>query len=80
MPRTVTASEANQNFSRLLREAAAGETITITQRGKPVARIVPEGDEAERAARREAMERWLREAEGRPTAVVGPWARGDLYG
>jgi len=41
MGRTITLREANQAFSRCIREVEAGEEITITRRGEPVARIVP---------------------------------------
>ena len=41
MGKTLTLREANQAFSRCVREVEAGEEITITRRGQPVARIVP---------------------------------------
>ena len=40
MAETVTAREANQHFSRLLREVAEGQSFVITHRGRPVARLV----------------------------------------
>lgn len=42
MAETVTARDANQHFSRLLREVAEGKSFVITHRGRPVARLVPE--------------------------------------
>ena len=39
--RAVTAREANQSFSRVLRDAESGDTVVITRRGKPVAVIGP---------------------------------------
>ena len=39
--RTVSAREANQQFARILGEAANGEEIVITRRGKPVAVLAP---------------------------------------
>jgi prevent-host-death family protein len=33
-----------QNASAVVAEAAAGETITITDRGRPVARLIPVAD------------------------------------
>ena len=39
--RTVSAREANQQFSRLLGEVAAGEEVVITRRGAPVATLSP---------------------------------------
>lgn len=37
----VTAADANRYFSRILRSARAGKTITITSHGKPVAQLGP---------------------------------------
>ena len=39
--RSVSAREANQQFARILGEAAGGEEIVITRRGKPVAVLAP---------------------------------------
>ena len=39
--RQVSAREANQQFARILGEAADGEEIVITRRGKPVAVLAP---------------------------------------
>jgi prevent-host-death family protein len=41
MSKTITLREANQAFSRCIREVEAGEEITITRRGEPVARLIP---------------------------------------
>lgn len=40
--RTATVRELRNNYSGLLRSVKAGEEIVITQRGTPVARLVPE--------------------------------------
>jgi len=37
--KSVSAREANQHFSRLLSEVAAGEEVVITRRGRPVATL-----------------------------------------
>jgi prevent-host-death family protein len=39
--RFVTAREANQGFSQILRDAEAGESVVITRRGRPVALLAP---------------------------------------
>ena len=39
--RPVSLKEANQQFSRLIREVENGEGFVITRRGRPVARILP---------------------------------------
>ena len=57
--KTVSAREANQKFSRLLAEAAAGQEVVITRRGIPVAQLVParsrKKDRAHAAAVRRLM-------------------------
>lgn len=62
MERTITATEANREFSRLLGEVAAGEKFVVTSHGRPVARLEPVGPAAEVAdpivaARREHLRR-----------------------
>ena len=41
MSRIISLREANQAFSRCIREVEAGEEFTITRNGQPVARLVP---------------------------------------
>jgi len=38
----VTVSQLRGQFSRFLREVENGEVVTITRRGKPIARLIPE--------------------------------------
>lgn len=40
--RTVSLKEANQQFSKLIQDVERGETVVITRRGKPVARLSPQ--------------------------------------
>jgi prevent-host-death family protein len=42
MPDTITARDANHQFSRVLREVAAGKEFVVTRNGQPIARIIPE--------------------------------------
>jgi antitoxin (DNA-binding transcriptional repressor) of toxin-antitoxin stability system len=35
--------EANQRFSRCIRDVEGGEEFVITRKGKPVARLIPTG-------------------------------------
>ncbi len=60
--KTIGAREANQQFSRLLREAEAGEEIVITRNGAAVARLSPAAADAvppERAAARKRLMKLL---------------------
>ncbi|MCY4388558.1 MAG: type II toxin-antitoxin system prevent-host-death family antitoxin [Desulfurellaceae bacterium] len=63
--RKVGAFEAKTNLSALLDAVAQGETITITKRGRPVARLVPpEAPDHYRAAEAAKNIRKLREQFG----------------
>lgn len=42
--RTIPQRELRNNITAVLRAAEAGETFTITVRGRPVARVVPPGE------------------------------------
>ena len=61
MPRTVSAADANRQFSEILGQAADGNVVTITRRGTPVAQLIPyhrpvdAGDEARAWSRLLAM-------------------------
>lgn len=76
--KTVTAAEANRQFSAVLREVAQGGRVMVTSRGKPVATIEPVRRAATArvgAAKRRLLER---------LATVEPvgnrdWNRDDLY-
>lgn len=57
MARTVGAFEAKTHFSRLLEQVRKGEEITITHRGRPVARLVPPAPTHDVKAAMEAAER-----------------------
>ena len=41
MSKMISLREANQAFSRCIREVEAGEEYVITRKGQPVARLVP---------------------------------------
>jgi prevent-host-death family protein len=42
--RTIPQRELRNNIAAVLRAAEAGETFTVTVRGRPVARVVPPGE------------------------------------
>jgi prevent-host-death family protein len=77
MDRIVTATEANQRFSELLREVSAGESFTITSRGKPVAEITPPKEKKQ--ASKEELRAMLARMRELPGAISGPWTRDELY-
>ena len=52
---TVGSFEAKTKLAELLDKVEAGETVTITRRGKAVARLVPAAPNEEERARRRAL-------------------------
>ena len=79
--RTVSAREANQQFSKILEAAVEGEEVTITRRGVPVAKLVPLlTDEAliARERRRRAALEWLC-SEPLQGGTLDSWSRDELY-
>jgi prevent-host-death family protein len=77
MAETVSAAEANRQFSRILRAVEAGETFTVTSHGRPVARIAP--IEAADPAKLAALDRLMDRLKSQPGADIGAWSRDDLY-
>ena len=75
--RTVTASNANRNFSGLLRDVASGESILIVSRGKPVAKISPLNTKASGMGAKESL---LLRLSGQSATGQRDWTRNELYG
>jgi len=75
--RTVTAGDANRQFSSVLREVAQGEVFTVLSRGKPVATIAPAraGNDMRLGAKRGLLER-LRQQNA---LGARDWTRDELY-
>ena len=78
---TITAAEANRNFSRILRGVRDGKHYVVTAHGRPVAKLVPAEDEAaSRSAVRAAAKRALLDRlRSQPVIDIGPWTRDELY-
>lgn len=76
--KTVTAAQANRQFSKILREVRAGETVLVTSRGEPVATIAPADREV--AERRAAKQRLLERLRAQPALNIPiTWTRDELY-
>ena len=77
MDETISAADANREFSRLLREVRRGNSFVVTSHGKPVAKIVPveEASKSREAAFRRMLERW----HNQPALNAGRWTREELY-
>ena len=82
MQRSVSAREANQQFSRILRDVEAGAEIVVTRRGRAVARIVPAQPSGERRLTPEqeaALERTRLHLEKGWDLGGGKFNRDELY-
>lgn len=77
MDRTITASEANQRFSELLRKVQNGESFVVTSRGRLVARVTPVAPELKEQAER--GEKLLTYLKSLPRRQAYGWKREDLY-
>jgi len=81
--RTVTARDANQNFSKLLAEVEKGETVLITKNGKTVAELRPSyEDKRDDPEWRKAYEHMLKLMRETPDTGyrVGKITEDDKYG
>lgn len=75
--KTVSAADANRQFSSLLRDVATGEVVTILARGKPVATMAPaQAQDAPRQAARAGLLQRLRQQQ--PSGARN-WSRSELY-
>lgn len=77
--KTVTAAEANRQFSAVLRDVAQGESVLVTSRGKPVATIAPARKSRNRARERAKKHLFERLASIQPSGKVREWTREELY-
>jgi prevent-host-death family protein len=75
MDRAISASEANQHFSEMLRDVAEGESFTVMSRGRAVARVLP----VDRNKEKRQIKRLLDFVETIPVRHAGDWTRDELY-
>ena len=76
MERAITASDANQRFSELLREVQEGESFVVTSRGRPVAKVTPVDDFDRQGPDIDAL---LDFVSALPRRSGQGWRREDLY-
>ena len=80
---TLTARDANQNFSKVLAEVEKGETVLITKKGKTVAELRPRSDDPRDDPEwRAAYERMVKLMRDTPATGyrVGKITEDDKYG
>lgn len=80
--REMSVREANQNFSKVIAAAEAGETIIITKNGKAVAKISPHAADRTQDPEWQAAHRELVESLRNKPATgvrIGKFNRDDAY-
>ena len=77
MDETISASDANREFSRLLRGVREGNSYTVTSHGRPVAKLVPVADD--RDSREAAFQKLMARLRSQPVIDIGRWTREELY-
>lgn len=79
--KTISAADANRHFSKLLRDVKAGETVIVTSRGEPVARIEPaRPEDCEKARREAAFAKLMARLRSQPAMNIPiTWTRDELY-
>lgn len=75
MDRAISASEANQRFSEMLREVGQGDSFVVMSRGRPVARVIP----VDANAKQKSAQRLLDFVQKLPRRRSAPWTRDELY-
>jgi prevent-host-death family protein len=77
MEKTVSSTDANRKFSKLLRSVREGHSYVVTSHGKAVAKIVPvEKNGGVAHGARAALIKRLR---SEPVVTIGRWSRDELY-
>jgi prevent-host-death family protein len=75
MTHTITASQANQAFSKLLRQVQQGEDFVVMSRGRAVARVIPYSE----PLTENGISNMLAKLEQLPRRQLDNWSRDDLY-
>ena len=79
MAATVSAADANREFSKLLRRVREGQSVTITSHGRPVAKLVPVSvEDRVREAAKKALFKRLRTQKGERIGAI-TWTRDELH-
>lgn len=78
MTRTVSAAQANREFSKLMKLAESGERVVVTSRGRPKVQITRVED-TENERRRVAFETLIRRLRSQPARNLPRLTRDDFY-
>ena len=77
MEETVSAAEANREFSKLLRGVRDGNSYVVTSHDRPVAKLVPISKSPEQ--KEAAFQKLMARLRSQPVRNIGRWTREELY-
>jgi prevent-host-death family protein len=75
--KTISATDANRQFSSLLRDVATGEVVTVVSRGKPVA-VISAANQQD-AFKLQAHKSLVARLKSQPATGARNWTRDELY-
>lgn len=80
MVKTVSAAQANREFSKLMRIVETGEEVVVTSRGRPKMKLVRIEEVDDTAARRQrAFDELTERLRSQPTLNLPRLTRDDFY-
>lgn len=80
MVKTVSAAQANREFSKLMKLAESGERVVVTSRGQPKVQITRvEEPDAEKERRRAAFDKMTERLNSQPALNLPRLTRDDFY-
>jgi len=77
MEKSISAAEANRNFSQLLRDVREGQSYVVTSHGRAVAQEAPAQNENAGAAKARAS--LFHRLKSEKVIEIGKWRRDELY-
>jgi prevent-host-death family protein len=77
MKKTITVTDANREFSKLIKAVKKGNSFVVTSHGEAVARITPVDRDTEEGERKK--KEFLDYLRAKPVRNIGRWTRDELY-
>jgi prevent-host-death family protein len=77
MEKTISVTDANREFSKLIKAVKKGKSFVVLSHGEAVAKIIPVDRDKEDAERKK--EEFIEYLRAKPVRNIGRWTRDELY-
>jgi prevent-host-death family protein len=77
MKKTMTVTDANREFSKLIKAVKKGDSFILTSHGEAVDKITPIERDTEEAERKKAE--FIEYLRAKPARNIGRWTRDELH-